>query len=114
MKNIKYVIGYDARAIIYVWLKVGTTMEDELQAYVHALLLQRILSRTYGQKDDFLPSLLQSTHAQVLQFFGNNTTEGAKEPKKLMERLEQLGWDLRSRLHLGFMSRRLLTTTKED
>ncbi len=59
MKNIKYVIGYDARAIIYVWLKVGTTMEDELQAYVHALLLQRILSRTYGQKDDFLPSLLQ-------------------------------------------------------
>ena len=43
-KNFPYVIGYDARAVVFVWLTVGTTMEDELQAYVHALLLSKLLS----------------------------------------------------------------------
>ena len=42
--GLPYVIGYDVRAVVFVWLKVGATMEDELQAYVHALLLQKILS----------------------------------------------------------------------
>ena len=42
--NIPYVIGYDKRASVYIWLKVGTTTENELQAYIHALLLSRLLS----------------------------------------------------------------------
>ena len=32
----------------------------------------------------------------------------------LIERLDILGWDLRSRLYLGFSSRRLKTFIKED
>ena len=40
-------IGYEKRAspIVYVWLLVGATTEDELQAYVHALLLQKVLQK---------------------------------------------------------------------
>jgi len=43
-----YVIGYEkkgASPIVYVWLLVGATTEDELQAYVHALLLQKVLQK---------------------------------------------------------------------
>jgi len=112
--NLQYVIGYDVRGIIYVWLKVGATMEDELQAYVHALLLQKLFSNrnriTESQKDD----LLQSTRTQVLMFFGGNTLGDQQTQKSLMERLKQLGWDFRGRLHLGFSSCRLQTSMKED
>ena len=61
--NLPYVIGYDVGAVIYVWLKVGATMEDELQAYVHALLLQKVLSThvqvVKSRKEGFESSLLQ-------------------------------------------------------
>ena len=42
--SLPYVIGYGINSAIYVWLKAGATMRDELQAYVHALLIQMLLS----------------------------------------------------------------------
>ena len=96
-----YVIGYDAKGVIYLWLKVGATMEDELQAYVHALLLQSTLPNKG----------IDITRVQVRQLFGDPVA-GSRMP--LMERLEQLGWDLKGRLHLGFSSRRLSTVAKDD
>ncbi|MGK3753991.1 MAG: hypothetical protein ACI8RD_006299, partial [Bacillariaceae sp.] len=62
--SIPYVIGYGINSVIYVWLKAGATMRDELQAYVHALLLQRLLSGdTRGgfesEKEEFNASLLR-------------------------------------------------------
>jgi len=67
-----YVIGYDAMAVVYVWLKVGATMQDELQAYLHALLLRNILSNDAhqegkGEDEDYNASLLQRC---VLAYFG--------------------------------------------
>lgn len=116
-QSLQYLIGYDARRLIYVWLKVGATMEDELQAYVHALLLQKVLSDSVriqaSRKEAYHSGLLQSTRKQVLQFFAAQGPS-EKSTMPLMERLGQLGWDLRGRLHLGFSSRRLETFTKED
>jgi hypothetical protein len=43
-RNIPYVIGHGGGSTLYVWLTVGATMEDELRAYVHALLLQDLMS----------------------------------------------------------------------
>lgn len=65
--SLPYVIGYGVDSIIYVWLKAGATMRDELQAYVHALLLQMLLSSDIrGEegggkrgKQEFNASLLQ-------------------------------------------------------
>jgi hypothetical protein len=40
----KYIIGAKGRHL-YVWLGVSATYSDELQAYIHALLLQEFLAR---------------------------------------------------------------------
>jgi hypothetical protein len=47
-KELPYVIGFGGGTSLHVWLAVGATMEDELQAYVHALLLQALLSGNAG------------------------------------------------------------------
>ena len=153
--SLQYVIGYDAGTVVYVWLKVGATMEDELQSYVHALLLQKILSdsaQIVGSKREgyhtgllqrfvtlafhkicesvsnrviellnfspnFFASLFRicfSSRKKVLQVFAEQSVGAQEKSISLMERLGQLGWDLRGRLHLGFASRRLQTSMKED
>lgn len=128
-KALPYVIGHDIRADIYVWLIVGASIEDELQAYVHALLLQKILSNknqaSESNKEYFHLGLLQRTRKQVVQLFEENVVDSGATRNRgidapthekifLMERLNRLGWDLRGRLHLGFSSRRLQTYVKED
>ena len=57
--GLPYVIGYGFRTDIYVWLKVGATMKDELQAYLHALLLQEVLSRTRCENKEFNTNILR-------------------------------------------------------
>jgi hypothetical protein len=63
--NLPYVIGYDLGAVIYVWLKVGATMEDELQSYVHALLLRKVLSGN----DQVVESKKEGLDSSLLQRF---------------------------------------------
>ena len=46
-QNKKYVIGCCShRHRVYVWLRVGASYNDELQAYLHALVLQELLDTT--------------------------------------------------------------------
>lgn len=110
--DLPYVIGYGFRTDIYVWLKVGATMKDELQAYVHALLLQELLSndvpgRMKRENKEFNTNLLRRTYVQVRHIFQVDT-------KSILNRLDNLGWNLQSRLYLGFSSRRLRITVKVD
>mmetsp|Transcript_4974 Transcript_4974/g.11051 ORF Transcript_4974/g.11051 Transcript_4974/m.11051 type:complete len:515 (-) Transcript_4974:2563-4107(-) len=128
--RLPYVIGYDVSNVVYIWLKVGATIQNELQAYVHALLLQKVLSdnpeKAKNSNNEWNVSLLQRTHLQVLHLFGNYPVNdnllgkricdrsSQKPTVSLMERLDLLGWDIRSRLYLGFSSRRLQTSLKDD
>jgi len=132
--SLPYVIGYGVDSIIYVWLKTGATMKDELQAYVHALLLQMLLSSDIrGEegggkrgKQEFNASLLQRTYTEINHLFKRNPINkenGGMRGKDalseassilLVERLDQLGWDLKNRLYLGFSPRRLKISIKED
>jgi hypothetical protein len=62
--SLPYVIGYGINSAIYVWLKAGATTRDELQAYVHALLIQMLLSGDAregfeSEKEKFNASLLR-------------------------------------------------------
>jgi len=132
--SLPYVVGYGVDSIIYVWLKTGATMKDELQAYVHALLLQMLLSSDIrGEegggkrgKQEFNASLLQRTYTEINHLFKRNPINkenGGMRGKDalseassilLVERLDQLGWDLKNRLYLGFSPRRLKISIKED
>lgn len=55
-ENEKYLIGYKSRRRVSVWLRVGATKVDELQAYTHAIYLQALL-RERGKKWD--PTLVK-------------------------------------------------------
>lgn len=143
--QLPYVIGYGGSGkTLYVWLTVGATMEDELQAYVHALLLQELLSGDNNKKTlEFSSSLCQSSLTQIRHLFGNNNNSSFVVPSSrtaaednnngddsatkpgwsdaaaaadvtLMERLKEVGWDLESRLYLGFSSRRVQVSVKDD
>mmetsp|Transcript_22284 Transcript_22284/g.25069 ORF Transcript_22284/g.25069 Transcript_22284/m.25069 type:complete len:537 (-) Transcript_22284:118-1728(-) len=132
--ELPYVIGYGVDSVIYVWMKTGATMKDELQAYVHALLLQMLLSsgirgeggERKSEKQEFNTILLQRTYIEINHLFKRNPINkeigdmrGKDSPSQappilLVERLDQLGWDFKNRLYLGFSSRRLETSIKED
>lgn len=171
-RDLPYIIGFGGGTTLYVWLTVGATMEDELRAYVHALLLQALMSGNGGLNDEFSCSLFQryentffdvvgfplvcifnvfyvtlspmsfcelhfttsySSVKQINNLFDSTiqstiTGDGVSVktstlkdgfPTKttkvtLMKRLEYLGWDLQSRLYLGFPSRRLHVAVKDD
>lgn len=61
-----YVIGYDNRDTVCVWLKVGASLKDELQAYIHGLVLEKALANG-GKKPHF--SLIER-YVCCIRYFG--------------------------------------------
>jgi hypothetical protein len=105
-RDLNYVIEIDtimnvfSKPKVCIWLKVGATMRDELQAYVHAMLIQRIV-----RKEDHLTEIFLATSAQIQCLFDDKTD--------FIDHLSSLGWDL-NRLYLGYSSRRLSIVTKDE
>mmetsp|Transcript_50715 Transcript_50715/g.122338 ORF Transcript_50715/g.122338 Transcript_50715/m.122338 type:complete len:513 (-) Transcript_50715:47-1585(-) len=96
--------------VVTIWLKVGATTKDELQAFVHAMLLQAIMRREDQRQvqkspsKDHMNKLFRRTSKHIHDLFG--------EGIEFMDRLSSLGWDL-SRLYLGYSLRRLYIEDKD-
>ena len=116
--DLKYIFAIDSKkkfytnsTVITIWLKVGATMKDELQAFAHAMLLQAVIrsedqrqmQQSHPSKDQ-INELFRKTSIQIQDLFGQGMG--------LMDRLSSLEWDL-SRLYLGYSSRRLYVQDKD-
>eukprot|EP00980_Cylindrotheca_fusiformis_P006425 scaffold1375_cov137-Cylindrotheca_fusiformis.AAC.14 len=97
-KQEKYVLGRGGGRCVYVWLCGGGTKRDEFQAYVHATVVQKLLD----QGESWNPDLVRRSLSHVRRLF----VESSKV--NLMDCLEAKGWDLQSRLYLGFSQARIL------
>jgi hypothetical protein len=135
----KYVLGHGGGRYIYIWLCMGATKRDELQAYVHAMLVRALLDQGKAWNSDLvqryghdlcLPcrstvvlaflstySINLTCRAFSIRSFGHVQKLFDHSPKRnLMDCLEEKGWDLQSRLYLGFSSGRILwsSSSKEE
>ena len=112
-----YILGYNHRKRqIYAHLRVGATKSDELQAYVHALLLKACLDTTAGKWErDLVKRTLEQLNVLFESSSSNKKNNNNNNNSLLLRHLEQQGWDLQSRLYLGFSSHRIeWSYLKED
>eukprot|EP00934_Nitzschia_sp_Nitz4_P002783 Nitzschia sp. Nitz4//scaffold350_size17454//556//2049//NITZ4_008815-RA/size17454-augustus-gene-0.22-mRNA-1//1//CDS//3329548859//2773//frame0 len=102
--NEKYLIGV-RKGHLHIYLKVGSSMETELQAFVHALLLEHILA-----KKMLTGVIMKETLTQVKKIFPSEKGESL-----VWQLLREKGWDVESRLYLGFGDKRYhWSLLKED
>ena len=117
-RDLKYIFAihsnkkfYTDSAVVTIWLKVGATTKDELQAFAHAMLLQAVIrgedqrqSQKLHSSKDHMSKLFRKTSIQIQDLFGQGT--------EFMDRLSSLEWDV-SRLYLGYSPRRLHIEDKD-
>jgi hypothetical protein len=105
-QRMPHVLGYDGGQHIYLWLKVGATDMDEIQAYVHALLLQELMCPMIKHREpqQYTPKLVEQTFQTVQTLFGPD----------LLSILEEKGWDVRGRCYFGFAPTRLKVVMEES
>ncbi|KAL3942767.1 MAG: hypothetical protein SGARI_000155 [Bacillariaceae sp.] len=101
MKNLE---GHGGGKIMYIWLKKDATNFIEIQAYVHALLLQELLCSLGSEKpQEYSEQLVTRSYTVVQSFFS----------PKLVSLLKEKGWDVDSRCYFGFPSTRLKVVAEE-
>ncbi|KAI2503020.1 Vitamin B6 photo-protection and homoeostasis [Fragilaria crotonensis] len=88
-----YLIGVSNQKVV-IALKAGASEEDQLRAFVHALIVKKCL--TLGKS-------FQGSHACMKQLV-------AKRP--FLQLMGEIGWDVKGRLYLGFGRRRVQATKK--
>jgi hypothetical protein len=111
-----YVLGVDRRRHVYVWLRVGAGDADELQAYLHALVIQECLlysrsrSSSSSSSETWDAALIKRTLQDVQDLVGETKSVGGG----LLQSLEEKGWDMQSRFYLGFSQARIKWTVKDE
>ena len=100
-----YVVAVSSRDNrIWVSLLMEADASTELQAFLHALLLQECL-RHDTEADLYKDGLMWKTHAVVREMTGRDASHRTlKSP--LWVQLENNGWELQHRLYLGLSRRR--------
>jgi len=111
--------------VIFVALRVGASDQDELKAFIHGMVLMRCLEaqkkaadeesrKTNTSMNNEIMNLLSRTHRKINVLFGDSEvtkTNGRNDssvPRCLsLQELEAKGWDVQSRLYLGFQKWRL-------
>lgn len=121
-RNERYVLAITPSGRILVSLLTGATVVDELQAFVHAVLVVQCLdSYTNSQKRQMLQdgvacqTLVHEAHEQIKSLFADSRISGSGDhegtPKdqtnvSLVSELTAKAWHVKDRVNLGFPRRR--------
>lgn len=112
LQDESYLLGYGGDQRVYIWLGVKASKSDELQGYFHAMLLRELLrqGKSWGME------VVQRSLLHVKQLFRLKELHGLDSKQhSLLGCLEEKGWDLQSRLYLGYSLARIdWSSVKED
>jgi len=99
----RYVLTFNGRGHVLVCLLTGADTNDELQAFLHALLILRCSQSKANVLQDLSArrKLVTQTLEQVKMLF-----DSSNDSNGLLTALEKRGWDVHGRLYLGFPRRR--------
>jgi hypothetical protein len=105
-------VSVGARRQVMVCLCVGATCQDQLKAFLHALVMLRwSASMSSDSPAGSGDGVSQQVHLYLNQLIQAKNTN---ESNLLMDELVAKGWDIEHRLHVGFSRRRFLLIEKDD
>jgi hypothetical protein len=105
-------VSVGARRQVMVCLCVGATCQDQLKAFLHALVLLRWTASLSSDSSAGTGNRVsQQVHRYLNQLLQAKSTN---ESNLLMDELVEKGWDIEHRLHVGFSRRRFLLIEKDD